>query len=444
MRRMHARTLILTALASLGLAFSAVTPATAQASVATTTTPFVSFNTFINETAASTYATYAVRDTAATRPTEPAFNQMRSYILNLYQGVEVVHSYSSDSGYFDCVTENTQPSVRDLAIHHIATPPAPSGNARAAKAQATVTGTLLGRGLHDAYGNAIACPTGTIPMRRLTLDQMTKFPTVAAYMAKGPSSVEGTVPSSQPLDVGAGHRYAYGLQSILNYGGNSFINDWNPSATFSLSQQWNVNGSGSGTQTAEGGWIMYPAHFEFQSVLFIYYTPNDYTSGCYNLECSGFVQTSNAVGLGSSFVDYSIQGGQQYGFQMQYKYYNGNWWMFMNSTAIGYYPASVYGSGPMSQNSDLIEYGGETYSPDDDWGEMGSGDWADGGYTHAAFQNSIFYIPSNENGGTNGVYATLTPEQPDPACYTFLYIPAQAGGSNGTSFYFGGPGSDDC
>jgi hypothetical protein len=181
--------------------------------------------------------------------------------------------------------------------------------------------------------------------------------------------------------------------------------------------------------------------FGNNSVLFIFSTPNDYASGCYNLQCSGFVQTSSAAALGAPFSSYSSYGGTQWGFGLQWKYYNGNWWLFYSGTAVGYYPGSVFHGGPMASNADLTEYGGETFTASGPWPQMGSGNFASAGWTQAAFQNTIFYIPQNVSGGT-GVWSSLAAVATNPACYTIAYTPASSGGSWGTYFYFGGPGGN--
>jgi hypothetical protein len=97
---------------------------------------------------------------------------------------------------------------------------------------------------------------------------------------------------------------------VDNLGGNSTLNYWNPPVNesegeaFSLSQQWYVGGTGTtlpGLQTAEVGWQNYPAHYgDNNSHLFIYWTADGYkTTGCYNLDCVGFVQTDPNWVLGS-------------------------------------------------------------------------------------------------------------------------------------------------
>jgi hypothetical protein len=320
----------------------------------------------------------------------------------------------------------SQPSVRDGHVAKLAIPPPTIATQQAGNRAASP----LTLGLHDAYGNAVACPAGTIPMRRITLDQITRFPTLKAFLAKQPQS---TTP-------GGPHRYAFGYQGVTNYGGNSWLNLWSPSGDFTLSQQWYVNGSGSGTQTAEGGWVDYPAAFGNQSVLFVYFTADDYTNtGCWNLTCSAFVQTNSSIALGSAWSNYSTYGGTQYGFSLQYQYYQGNWWLNVQGTWLGYYPGSVYNGGPMASSSDLTEFGGETYTGGSAWPQIGSGQWASAGYGQAAFQNDIFYI-ADQN--ATGIYSSLNTDETNPNCYTIAYTPASSGGSWGTYFYFGGPGGN--
>lgn len=383
------------------------------------TSGFVSFQNFLTTTSSAEYHSFATN--------RVTFDQMRSYILNIYKGVEVRHSYTYGGAYFDCVTTMSQPSVRAGHVAELASPPPHIATQQAGNRVASP----LTLGLHDAYGNAVACPAGTIPMRRITLDQVTRFPTLKAFLAKQPAS--GTTP-------GGPHRYAFGYQGVTNYGGNSWLNLWSPSGDFTLSQQWYVNGSGSGTQTAEGGWVDYPSAFGSQSVLFVYFTADDYTNtGCWNLTCSAFVQTDSSIALGSAWSNYSTAGGTQYGFSLQYQYYQGNWWLNVQGTWLGYYPGSVYNGGPMAGSSDLTEFGGETYTGGSDWPQMGSGQWAGAGFGQAAFQNDIFYIADQND---TGIYSSLNTEETNPNCYTIAYTPSSSGGSWGTYFYFGGPGGN--
>jgi hypothetical protein len=397
------------------------------------TSGFVTYDAFLANVAGAKYQTFAPASRASAVGSQQAFDEMRSYVLTMYQGVRVSHSYVADGNYFDCVDTKTQPTVRALGLTTLATaPPAVDRHTAATGTAAAQQGT----GRTDAYGNRMSCATGTIPMERISLERLTKFPTLRDFLAKRPG--QSAAPGSFAPAVNT-HRYAVGYQNVSNHGGNSWLNLWNPSGDFSLSQQWYVGGSGSGTQTVEGGWVHYPAKFGSQSVLFIFFTPNNYASGCYNLDCTGFVQTSSAYTLGGAWSNYSTYGGTQWGFSEQWQYYLGNWWLFIQGTAIGYYPGSIYGSGPMaSGSSSATEYGGETYTGGTSWPQMGSGMFASAGFGYAAFQNTIFYITPSQS----SVWSSLTPIVTNPGCYTFDYHDSSEGSSWGTYFYFGGPGGN--
>ncbi|MBB5866826.1 hypothetical protein F4553_000205 [Allocatelliglobosispora scoriae] len=362
-----------------------------------------------------------IASTAAAHATSGADIDKQSYILDLYRGVKVDKTYVEDGNYFDCVRTETQPSLRGRAP---ATPP---------------EATTMGKGTDDVPAGVVGasqvvhCAAGTIPMQRVTLERMAKFATVKDYLAKKPGGAA----------TQAAHRYAYGAQNVTNYGGNSWINLWNPSGEFTLTQHWYTAYPTQGTQSVEGGWVHYPGKFGNNAVLFIFYTPDSYAHGCYNLECSGFVQTNTNWSLGGAWSSYSTYGGTQYGFQQQWKYYAGNWWLWLrgsgaNLEPVGYYPGTLYGAGTMSSNATWSKFGGETCcaSP---WPQMGSGKLPSTGFGQAAYQNTIFYISSSASGGT-GVWSSLTTSETHPACYKIAYTPASSGGSWGTYFYYGGPG----
>ncbi len=125
-------------------------------------------------------------------------------------------------------------------------------------------------------------------MRRLSLGDLTRFPTLAAYFAQAPAVSPRRQPTSQE------HRYAIGTQKAGNQGPASFVgadsifNIWNPqvppNGDDSISQMWLSNKSKDTVlQTVEGGWINYPPLYGARSVPFVYYTAHDYDTnfpGC--------------------------------------------------------------------------------------------------------------------------------------------------------------------
>ncbi len=79
-----------------------------------------------------------------------AFEEMRRYVLSLYRGVHVSHSYAVDSIVLDCVPLNEQPGLRGVPRNFQAT----------------------------------GCPDRTIPMRRITLEQLSNFRTLREFLSK--------------------------------------------------------------------------------------------------------------------------------------------------------------------------------------------------------------------------------------------------------------------
>jgi len=213
---------------------------------------------------------------------------------------------------------------------------------------------------------------------------------------------------------------------------------------FSLSQVWYWDGIG---QTVEGGWQVSPLHYNTNNaVLFIYWTADRYqNTGCYNLECSGFVQVDSTWHLGGEFANYSTAGGPQYEVQIKWWLYYGNWWLNVNGTWVGYYPGSLYGGGQLSRYARLFDSGGEV---DSDLGfgyfyyaPMGSGNWANAGYSYAAYIGSIYYIDTANN-IQYPLPSSFYMNSEAPACFStsgpfynfFPPFPPYVW------FYFGGPG----
>ena len=423
----------------------------AGTSAAQTTEPdvkaFVQFDSFM----AKTRTARSSELSRSRAKNEPAFEEMRQHILKMYRGVAVSHSYVQGSNHFDCVPVGQQPSVRLQGLKSIAGAPPQSAlrtPAATEKPGFDAKPATQGAGETDAFGNTIGCEANTIPMRRITLDEMAQFPTLNDFFQKGPGSAGRPAvakPESDPAV--AGHKYSGMSQAVNNLGGNSNLNIWSPyvntayGEVFSLSQQWYVGGTGANTQTAEVGWQNYPAKYGNQdSRLFIFWTADNYkTTGCYNLDCPGFVQISNSATLGGGFANYSSFFGTQYEITVQFYLYEGNWWLAIQGNWIGYYPGWLYRGGQLSQFAQLIEYGNEGVGTTI-WPGEGSGYWANGGFGLSAYQRNVFYI----DGYGNGIYASLTPFTPSPACYNTAGPYFDGTSSWGTYFFAGGIGGGGC
>jgi len=405
--------------------------------------PFDGFLKQVKEAKFEQYSEGAVKD-------EGAFERMRSHILTMYDGVgQVTGSFVLEAEHVDCIDIEKQPSVRIPRLDIKSPPPStqpPTPLSDVEGGRYNNIDSPLKRGLKDAFGNAISCPNSTIPFSRITLEKLTRFATLSDFFSKLP---KGARNERNPNDIQRTvepHLYAFSYQSVNNWGGNSWLNVWAPIGDFSLSQQWYDAGSDNGLQTVEGGWVVYPNKFSTNPVLFIFFTPDNYASGCYNLECPGFVQTSPDWFLGSPLTP-SVMEGAQNGIQMTWELNKDGWWLYMAGTdtreAVGYYPISVYNGGPLATNAVAVKFGGEVYrnTPANLWPQMGSSVPSNRGYGHSAFQHSVYYI--SQGGGS--VWTSLTGSViGSPTCWSVDVATAVDGGDWGAYFYYGGPGGKVC
>lgn len=415
------------------------------ASAATAIQPF---SEFVKSLSATSADALAARPEAAIE-SKAAAADMRQHLLTLYHGVSVDHSFAQTEQVFDCVPVNQQPAMQLQALTEVANPP-PQSPAVALKTSSPAAPSAKSAGT-AAQSESEHCEQGTIPMRRVTLDEMARFPNLQAFFAKGPNDAghpqlgKPALPrTDKPALAQSAHAYAHAYQWVNNYGGYGALNLWNPAVNtgwpynevFSLSQHWYVGYSPT-TQTAEVGWQNYPDKYgTHNSVLFIYYTADNYNkTGCYNLECGAFVQTNSNIHVGAGFANYSTLGEAQWEYSVGYYLYQGNWWLAANGQWVGYYPGSLYNGGQLSRYAQVIDFGGETVPGWYYWPPMGSGRFASQGWQWAAYQRQIVYRDS-ANGGHN---PSLTLSQPSPACYTGTN-PAWGGADWQTYFYFGGPG----
>ena len=415
-----------------------------------------SLSAFVESLQSASHAEFATRAGSKVAH-ERSFSEMREHILGLYEGVEAPHSFIDEAGaIFDCIPVEQQPSLRGSA-EEVPTAPdlpplaqdSPAHTATADDAEDGSdypAGADLSPGRTDAYGNVMHCPEGTIPMRRVTLEDLSRFETLQDFFAKGPRGVARPPRMSEPATVPATHRWAHGYQAVNNGGGHSHLNLWQPAIganqIFSLSQHWYTAGSGTGLQTLECGWQVYPALYgDSRPHLFTYWTADGYKStGCYNLTCSAFVQTSSTFAPGMAVGPISVSGGPQYSMELAYWLTGGRWWLYYNGTAgsnaIGYYPVTLYSGGALASKATEIDFGGETVGTTS-FPPMGSGAFANQGWQHAAYQRTIGYWPPAGGAMLN---ASLTPSQGWPSCYTAQvtnYAPPWS-----ETLWYGGPGGN--
>lgn len=296
------------------------------------------------------------------------------------------------------------------------------------------------------------CPKGTVPIRRTKKGGFLRARSVLKFPFRRPPRI-GLKPrvGKAPVQNSATSEYAYAiLRSKEYYGTKATINLWQPKID---EDKGGVSASGFGVvggpstselNIIEAGWIVYPELFGDNSTrLYTLWTSDSYQStGCFNLFCSGFVQTSNEIALGASLSPTSVYNGPQYeiSFSIWKDQNQPMWWLQYQNNTLGYWPTSLFKY--LVNHASIIIWGGEAASTKGDGlsprTQMGSGHFPEEGYGRASYFRNLQII--------NGSNALVTPP-PDtiqtfsdhPNCYGILF------GNNadwGDYFYYGGPGKN--
>ena len=400
------------------------------------------FDTFVTSVTSATYDEIRRMPGAAVE-SEYAFEEMQSYVLDLYHDVNPVASFvETDGQVIDCIREDMHPATRRWNGLVVAPPDGPPP-----VPEAYETAALDPRSrdiVHPQPRNsatAAKLPADTTPLYRTTLTQLCRFPNLAAFAAK-----------DQPADLaGLGtKRYATGEQDIDCLGGSSKVNVWGPTVTpifqATFSQQWyRATQGGTLIQTVECGWHVDIARYHDAAPhLFVYTTRHNYDvpyDSFWNLEGGVFQPVAKPYVSPGSPLAVSQTGGSQIEYKMGFYLTNNAWWFYFDDHPIGCYPVPWFNNGPITTKATRATFGGEVGTGMPAWPPMGSGQHASAGFGRAAYQRAATVNPIS--GG--GVYATLADAgSVTGSCYSLRITNNSASFDWGTYAYFGGPGGTSC
>ncbi|KAL1172417.1 hypothetical protein V6Z11_A05G346900 [Gossypium hirsutum] len=284
------------------------------------------------------------------------------------------------------------------------------------------------------------CPEGTIPIRRTTEQDMLRASSVRRFGRKPRRRVRRDSTSN-------GHEHAVGYVSGGEYyGAKGSINVWAPQVSnpyeFSLSQLWVISGSfAHDLNTIEAGWQVSPELYGDNYPRFFTYWTNDAyeATGCYNLMCSGFVQTNNRIAIGAAISPISSYHGGQFDITLLIwkDPKHGNWWLeFGSGILVGYWPSFLFTH--LRDHATMVQFGGEIVNTRPGGSHtstaMGSGHFAGEGFGKASYFRNLEVVDWDNNLIPLPNLRVLADH---PNCYDIR------GGVNGVwghYFYYGGPG----
>ncbi|KAL6318653.1 hypothetical protein AAG906_000731 [Vitis piasezkii] len=285
-----------------------------------------------------------------------------------------------------------------------------------------------------------SCPEGTIPIRRTTEKDILRASSIKRFGRKLRRNVKRDSTSSD-------HEHAVVfVNGDQYYGAKASINVWAPHVAdqyeFSLSQIWIISGSfGNDLNTIEAGWQVSPELYgDNYPRFFTYWTTDAYqATGCYNLLCSGFVQTNNKIAIGAAISPRSSYNGKQFdiGLMVWKDPKHGHWWLeYGSGLLVGYWPSFLFSH--LGNHANMIQFGGEIVNTRSTGfhtsTQMGSGHFAEEGFGKASYFRNLQVVDWDNS---------LLPLQnlhllaDHSNCYDI-----KQGKNNvwGTYFYYGGPG----
>ncbi|KAK7321611.1 hypothetical protein VNO77_32422 [Canavalia gladiata] len=294
------------------------------------------------------------------------------------------------------------------------------------------------------------CPEGTIPIRRIQKRDLLKAHSIEHYGRKKPSfshqhvgqlneNVESFVQQqnhSKAILFAVGYRYLGAKGDIKVC--NPFVEK---DDEYSTSQVALLTGPYNDFECIEAGWAVNPSVYgDRQTRLFVYWTADaSKKTGCFDLTCPGFVQTSNEIALGAAIYPIPIPGGLPYQITI-YIYKDpitNNWWVqYGEKTNIGYWPPELFDG--ICYNAESVEWGGEVYSSNvghtpHTATQMGSGQFA----TDIGDSSSITRMRIHDNSETLKFPEWVAHYSDEYNCYDVWYM---ADYVEDPEFYYGGPG----
>ncbi|GAA0175119.1 hypothetical protein LIER_28361 [Lithospermum erythrorhizon] len=296
------------------------------------------------------------------------------------------------------------------------------------------------------------CPKGTVPIRRSMVHDVLRAKSLYDFGKKKQNIFQLSRRVDAPDVVsGNGHEHAIAFTGASEevYGAKATINVWNPQVEivneFSLSQIWVLSGSfdGSDLNSIEAGWQVSPELYgDNKPRLFTYWTSDSYqATGCYNLLCSGFVQTNSRIAIGAAISPLSSFDGNQ--FDITILIWKdpkiGNWWMsFGDNTLVGYWPAELFTH--LADRATMVEWGGEVVNSrangEHTSTQMGSGHFADEGFRKASYFRNLEIVDSDNSLSSVQDISTLSENS---NCYDIKNSYSNEWGSH---FFYGGPGKN--
>ncbi|XP_018728634.2 uncharacterized protein LOC104446011 [Eucalyptus grandis] len=236
--------------------------------------------------------------------------------------------------------------------------------------------TWSASGIRSATIKRLDCPTGTVPIRRTSKEELiaAKMQVKVHARRSDPNTVE-----EHGLHI-AIVRTEFG--SLKKYNGGGMF------SSVEVPKAWGAQYSAGQMKIEnipdfiQAGWMVNPSLYSDNLTRgFIFQKMGK--SSCFNVHCPGFILVRSDHPVDAIFEAHSHTGGPVY----TYNYFiyrdptSGVWWLELgeDSIVVGFWPRKIFSSPGLQDLATYLEWGGQTYSPPDVKSlPMGRGDFPTG------------------------------------------------------------------
>ncbi|CAK8531945.1 unnamed protein product [Lathyrus sativus] len=338
-----------------------------------------------------------------------------------------IKSIHTEFGYIiDCIDIKTQPAFDHplLKNHKLQIRPSFYSNIKSKSMNISQTKT-------NFILDKLNCPKGSVPIRRTTKEDLIR----AKSLSNNNILATRTTHKAEVYLRYFGGKNYYGITGTASV--------YNPRCTIAQASSSNIyvrNGQGNAFNEISVGWHVFPhINGDDRTYAFATWTSDGYMkTGCYNVQCQGFVQTNSQYHIGTVIPQTSVYGGDivEMPVSIVQDERSKNWWITINGKAVGYYPQALFNN---LKTADQVGWGGATIAMGAPSPQMGSGFFPDRNFGHACYFKNIGY-KNKTNSAYYGPDEYLTDIYRDvPSCFGVDYYGKQ-NSPYGYSLQFGGPG----
>ncbi|XP_016567415.1 uncharacterized protein LOC107865728 isoform X2 [Capsicum annuum] len=293
------------------------------------------------------------------------------------------------------------------------------------------------------------CPTGTVPIRRTTKDDLIRQGFLSQIRGADDLSPDGDDIKFSITDGTNATRFrGYVRYAIVRIPENSTNKIAGAGAILSVHNPQNLSdhqfSAGyikvqNDNDSIQAGWIVNPHDYgDAHTRMYTYFKSGK--TACFNIRCPGFVQINTGVALDGQLTP-STYGGpvQELPLYIARDTSSGDWWLLVesNNIKVGFWPSKLFAN--LGGFATGAEYGGVVHSsrgvPEP---SMGSGYFPSGDLKKDAYlRNSTYLNENNQAKSLNDIFAELYATS--PSLYRVYQYP-DSKPENGALVIYGGPG----